>query len=146
MQRVESQDKLCPTLDTRCDTLGVVVANDIKPSVRENYVRDKDKIAQSDKDIFMCDCTSGFNDNKVGIKLSPTIRAGNSHTAVYNNLLIRKLTPKECWRLMGFDDTDFEKASLVNSNSQLYKQAGNSIVVNVLEEIFKKLFGCDNYE
>lgn len=54
-------------------------------------------------------------------------------------LKIRKLTPKECWRLMGFDDEDFEKASKVNSNSQLYKQAGNSIVVNVLEAIFKEL-------
>lgn len=54
-------------------------------------------------------------------------------------LRIRKLTPKECWRLMGFDDEDFEKAAQVNSNAQLYKQAGNSIVVNVLEEIFKQL-------
>lgn len=49
---------------------------------------------------------------------------------------IRKLTPKECWRLMGFSDEDFEKAEKVNSNSQLYKQAGNSIVVDVLEELF----------
>ena len=56
-----------------------------------------------------------------------------------NNLRIRKLTPKECWRLMGFDDEDFEKASQVNSNTQLYKQAGNSIVVNVLMAIFKEL-------
>ena len=55
------------------------------------------------------------------------------------DLQIRKLTPKECWRLMGFDDSDFEKAEKVNSNSQLYKQAGNSIVVNVLEEILKNL-------
>lgn len=52
---------------------------------------------------------------------------------------IRKLTPKECWRLMGFDDADYEKASKVNSNTQLYKQAGNSIVVNVLEAILKNL-------
>lgn len=56
-----------------------------------------------------------------------------------NNLRIRKLTPKECWRLMGFDDTDFEKAQAVNSNTQLYKQAGNSIVVPVLENIFSEL-------
>lgn len=56
------------------------------------------------------------------------------------NLRIRKLTPKECWRLMGFDDADFEKAEKVNSNTQLYKQAGNSIVVNVLMAIFKELF------
>jgi DNA (cytosine-5)-methyltransferase 1 len=56
------------------------------------------------------------------------------------NYRIRKLTPKECWRLMGFDDVDFDKAEKVCSNSQLYKQAGNSIVVNVLDEIFKELF------
>jgi len=56
-----------------------------------------------------------------------------------NNLRIRKLTPKECWRLMGFDDDDFEKAAKVNSNTQLYKQAGNSIVVNVLEAILTNL-------
>ena len=57
----------------------------------------------------------------------------------FNNLRIRKLTPKECWRLMGFDDEDFDKAMKINSNTQLYKQAGNSIVVNVLEEIFKQM-------
>ena len=58
---------------------------------------------------------------------------------VTNNMRIRKLTPKECWRLMGFNDEDFEKAQKVNSNSQLYKQAGNSIVVNVLEGILRNL-------
>ena len=52
---------------------------------------------------------------------------------------IRKLTPFECWRLMGFSDEDYKKAEKVNSNTQLYKQAGNSIVVNVLEEVFKQL-------
>lgn len=52
---------------------------------------------------------------------------------------IRKLTPKECWRLMGFNDEDFEKAAKVNSKTQLYKQAGNSIVVNVLMAIFNNL-------
>lgn len=61
-------------------------------------------------------------------------------------LRIRKLTPREVWRLMGFDDEDFEKASKVNSNTQLYKQAGNSIVVNVLESIFKNLFRGEKYE
>ena len=57
-----------------------------------------------------------------------------------SNLRIRKLTPLECWRLMGFDDEDYYKAEKVCSNSQLYKQAGNSIVVNVLQEIYKNLF------
>ena len=57
-----------------------------------------------------------------------------------HGLRIRKLTPKECWRLMGFDDEDFYKAEAVNSNSQLYKQAGNSIVVDVIVKIYEKLF------
>lgn len=54
-------------------------------------------------------------------------------------LVIRKITPKEAWRLMGFSDSAFEKAATCNSNAQLYKQAGNSIVVNVLEAILKNL-------
>ena len=53
---------------------------------------------------------------------------------------IRKLTPKECWRLMGYTDEDFEKAHNVGvSNSQLYKQAGNAIVKQVLMAIFSQL-------
>ena len=48
---------------------------------------------------------------------------------------IRKLTPKECWRLQGFSDEQFEKAAAVNSNTQLYKQAGNAVTVNVVEAI-----------
>lgn len=52
---------------------------------------------------------------------------------------LRRLTPKECWRLMGFDDEDYIKASKVCSDAQLYKQAGNSIVVNVLERILERL-------
>ena len=59
-----------------------------------------------------------------------------------SNLRIRKLTPKECFRLMGFDDSDFAKAEAVNSNTQLYKQAGNSIVVPVIEHIIGGLFDC----
>ena len=55
------------------------------------------------------------------------------------NIRIRKLTPKECWRLQGFDDEDFERAAKVNSNAQLYKQAGNSICVPVLEAMFSRL-------
>lgn len=54
------------------------------------------------------------------------------------DLRIRKLTPKECWRLMGFSDDDFDKVHGI-SNTQLYKQAGNSICVTVLEAIFTNL-------
>ena len=53
---------------------------------------------------------------------------------------VRKLTPRECWRLMGFSDDDFNKAEAVNSNTQLYKQAGNSIVKNVLVALIKQMY------
>lgn len=58
---------------------------------------------------------------------------------VWYCIRIRKLTPRECWRLMGFSDDDFEAAERVNSNTQLYKQAGNSIVKQVLMAVFKEL-------
>ena len=76
--------------------------------------------------------------------LSPTLdtmQGGHRQPKILEDIRIRKLTPLECWRLMGFDDEDFRKAEASGvSNTQLYKQAGNSIVVNVLEKIFKNLF------
>ena len=79
--------------------------------------------------------------------MSPTLTTeGSEICKVESEYRIRKLTPKECWRLMDFKDEDFEKASKVNSNTQLYKQAGNSIVVNVLVAILGQLFeGKEDY-
>ena len=58
-----------------------------------------------------------------------------------NSFRIRKLTPRECFRLMGMRDDDIDKIQAAGiSNTQQYKMAGNSIVVNVLEAIFKNLF------
>ena len=77
--------------------------------------------------------------------LSPTIhtmQSGGTHPKILADSP-RRLTPQECWRLMGFTDEDFHAAEAVNSNSQLYKQAGNSIVVPVLEAIFRSLL-CDD--
>lgn len=72
--------------------------------------------------------------------VAPTLSSNSWHE---NNLLksgirIRKLTPRECWRLQGFPDWAFEKAQEVNSNSQLYKQAGNSVTVPVIYEIARR--------
>lgn len=62
-----------------------------------------------------------------------------------NNCFIKKISPKESWRLMGFSDNAFEKAKSVgNSSTQLYKQAGNSIV-DVLYYIFKELYKSMSY-
>lgn len=80
-----------------------------------------------------------YIETKNGVMPTMTTRPDILGYVENNPVRIRKLTPKECWRLMGFDDTDFEKAAKVNSNAQLYKQAGNSIVVNVLEAILKNL-------
>ena len=66
-----------------------------------------------------------------------TVRAGSF--GVTDGYRIRKLTPRECWRLQGFPDWAFDKAQEVNSNSQLYKQAGNSVTVNVIAAIAKEL-------
>lgn len=72
--------------------------------------------------------------------VSPTLCTGeNDLCRVETMYRIRKLTPRECWRLMGFTDEDFEKAEEANSNTQLYKQAGNSIVKDVLEAIFRQM-------
>lgn len=80
----------------------------------------------------------GYHDTNCPTLLATDYKAPK--TILYSNYRIRKLTPKECWRLMGFDDSDFEKAKSAGvSNSQLYKQAGNSIVVDVLMAIFKEI-------
>ena len=69
-----------------------------------------------------------------------TIDSCGDKRIIEENFRIRKLTPIECWRLQGFNDDSFNKVKALGiSDSQLYKQAGNSITVNVLEEIFKNL-------
>ena len=73
--------------------------------------------------------------------LSRTLKANVHDAGLYDGIRIRKLTPKECFRLMGFSDQDFDAAKNAGiSNSQLYKQAGNSIVVDVLYYIYVELY------
>ena len=76
---------------------------------------------------------------RVGKNIANTLLTTDEQGVVLSDYKIRKLTPKECWRLQGFPDELFDKAQAVNSNSQLYKQAGNSVTVNVIEEIAKRL-------
>lgn len=76
---------------------------------------------------------------RVGKQIANTLLTGEEQGVVMNDFRIRKLTPKECWRLQGFPDWAFERAAKVNSNSQLYKQAGNSVTVNVIEAIARRL-------
>lgn len=126
----------------------VIIDDKISPYIRKNIERDINDIITSTKGIFRMKCDSGFNDNAVGIKFVPTLRARNSSTIALKRcntregekFYIKRLTPLEAFRFMGFDDEDYEKASMVNCKTQLYKQCGNSIVVTVIEEVLKALF------
>ena len=68
-----------------------------------------------------------------------TLTGQDRHGVMIKDYKIRKLTPKECFRLQGFPDEYFERAASINSDSQLYKQAGNSVTANVIYEIARKL-------
>lgn len=101
--------------------------------------------------------TDNPSDRTAGIPTQQRLEVGgdcsNTLTTVQKDnvviepsIRVRKLTPRECFRLMDFTDADFDKASAVNSNSQLYKQAGNSIVVNCLTAILGQMFeGKEDY-
>lgn len=131
-----------PESQTRRGRVGKGVAQTLLTSCEQGVVVDYNK--ESPK------CIGGFGEiYNDGYQYAMQKRIydnkiATSITTAFNpfykfGLRIRKLTPKECWRLMGFSDQDFEKASKVNSNAQLFKQAGNSIVVNVLVAIFNQL-------
>ena len=122
-----------------CDTL---LARDWKDPkcVRIGGIFDTDKTKHQSGSIWDKEGLSPTLDTMQGGWRQPCITTTvQKDSLTNNNYRIRKLTPLETWRLMGFDDEDFEKAAKVNSNTQLYKQAGNSIVVNVLEAILKEL-------
>ncbi|HDT8107157.1 TPA: DNA cytosine methyltransferase [Enterococcus faecalis] len=67
-----------------------------------------------------------------------TLLTGDQQAVITDQYQIRKLTPRECWRLQGFPDWAFDRASQVNSDSQLYKQAGNSVTVPVIFDIARR--------
>lgn len=107
------QNNISPTLDTRCDCLGVVV---------NGYGHE-----------------SRTHDESIALN---TI----DKPVVKQNLRIRKLTPKECFRLMGVKDEDFEKVAKNQSNASLYHLAGDSIVTTCLMAIFSQLFDNLNWK
>lgn len=131
VRRIYSQEGISPTLNT------------MQGGNRQPKILDINKLSEDDKIICEQRSDEGlrfFKDNICGT--IRTIDAGGDKRVIENlPFRIRKLTPTECWRLMGFRDEHINKAmELGISDSQLYKQAGNSIVVNVLYFIFKNLF------
>ena len=142
--RVYKTDKISPAITTSFRPNYAVEHNDTDS--------EKIKIKQATKQGYI-ECKAGgvadfsYPESKLrrgwvqrGGDVSPTLTSSNLGVCkVESRYRIRKLTPKECWRLMGFSDEDFEKAAKVNSNTQLYKQAGNSIVKDVLMAIFRQM-------
>lgn len=84
--------------------------------------------------------TSKNRRGRVGKQISNTIVTGSSQGVVTDELRIRKLTPKECWRLQSFPEWAYERAARVVSKSQLYKQAGNSVAQEVVYQIASLAF------
>ena len=122
-----------------CDTLCARDWKDPKcVEVNRKYgIFDTEKSTHQAGSVYDENGLSPTLDTMQGGYRQPCIEIKNNKDNI--ELRIRKLTPKECWRLMGFDDEDFEKAAKVNSNSQLYKQSGNSICVPVLLAILNNL-------
>ena len=116
-----------------------VVAVPIRTANRKGY-----DMATDGDGIDLAYPQSATPRGRVGHGVAKTIPTGDSQGTL-DGFRIRKLTPRECWRLMGFDDADFDKAQAIGTSStQLYKQAGNSIVVDCLEAIFRGIEWGDN--
>ena len=126
----KTEQRLEPNGDGVCNTLTSVQKDNLlleeKPECINLYDEQGKETAFQDR-VYKTD------------KISPAITTSFRPGYEIEKYRIRKLTPKECWRLMGFSDEDFEKAAKVNSNTQLYKQAGNSIVKDVLMAIFRQM-------
>lgn len=128
------------------DGMGVVVKSNLKTDlcnklVEEGVVKGGEVINHSYTTSQQRNTLDKYIESDNGVMPTLTTRPDCfGYATLPPNIRIRKLTPKECWRLMGFDDSDIEKAQAVGiSNAQLYKQAGNSIVVDVLVAILKEL-------
>ena len=121
-------------------TLNTMQGGDRQPKIR---VRETTKQGYAEASVGdsvnLSHPNSKTRRGRVGEGVANTIVTGDSQGVGTPSFRIRKLTPRECWRLQGFPDWAFDKAQEVNSNSQLYKQAGNSVTVNVIKEIARYL-------
>ena len=106
----------------------------VKEATKQGYAE-----AEIGDSVNLSHPNSKTRQGRVGKQIANTLLTGESQGVVEPDFRIRKLTPRECWRLQGFPDWAFDKAQEVNSNSQLYKQAGNSVTVNVIAAIAERL-------
>ena len=113
-----------------------ILLQDKKLKIREATTKGyaESKVGDS---VNIANINSKTKRGRVGNQIANTLLASEQQGVVGSDYRIRRLTPRECWRLQGFPDSAFDKAQAVTSNSQLYKQAGNSVTVNVIAEIAK---------
>jgi DNA-cytosine methyltransferase len=127
---------IAPTQTTQCGSTTSSAAILVKNATKQGYIE-----AEVGDSINIQFPDSNTRRGRVQKGVAGTLETACNQATLTSDFRIRKLTPKECWRLMGFDDEDINRCKQVGlSDTQLYKQAGNSIVVNVLEYIFKELF------
>ena len=113
-----------------------VLLQDKKLKIREATTKGYAEASVGDS-VNIANINSKTKRGRVGNQIANTLLASEQQGVVGSDYRIRRLTPRECWRLQGFPDSAFDKAQAVTSNSQLYKQAGNSVTVNVIAEIAK---------
>ena len=128
-----TEQRLEPNSQGLCNTLTSVQ--------KDNLVMEVKQLGFMDNGTGKHQSNTVYDENALCPNITTIEGGGTQQIKVLNEpqYRIRKLTPLECWRLMDFTDEDFEKASEVNSNTQLYKQAGNSIVKNVLVAILGQM-------
>ena len=120
-------------------TIRAYQGGDLEPKIRVKEATSKGYAeAEVGDSVNLSHPNSKTRRGRVGKQVANTLLTGESQGVVEPDFRIRKLTPRECWRLQGFPDWAFDKAQEVNSNSQLYKQAGNSVTVNVIAAIAKE--------
>lgn len=148
--QVYSSNGLAPTLTTNKGEgakIAIPVLTPDRAEKRQNGRRFKDDgeemftlTAQDKHGVAIIQKSRGYNDGGI-YKVAPTVTSNSWHENNFlkDSIRIRKLTPRECWRLQGFPDWAFDKAKEVNSDSQLYKQAGNSVTVPVIADIASRL-------
>ena len=115
-----------------------ILLQDKKLKIREATTKGYAEAGVGDS-VNIANINSKTKRGRVGNQIANTLLASEQQGVVGSDYRIRRLTPRECWRLQGFPDSAFDKAQAVTSNSQLYKQAGNSVTVNVIAEIAKKM-------
>lgn len=133
--KVHSVNKVSPTLNT-------MQGGDRQPKIAVREATKKGyALAEQGDSVNVSYPTSKTRRGRVGKQVAQTLQAGEVNQGVgMEDIRIRKLTPLECWRLQGFTDEQFYKAKNSGvSNSQLYKQAGNSVTVNVVDAIVRCL-------